>query len=155
MKTGQFGGRIIGIDPEAGIMRDTRRAIEIYGLDGFRLIEGSERAMTQALGEAIQRQEWIVVTGWTPHWMFGRWSLRFLDDPKGVYGGEGRIDTLVRRGLEQDMPTVYRFLDRFHWSPDDMEQLLVWMEQTSGLDPYSQALRWLHSRPDAVKNWLK
>jgi glycine betaine/proline transport system substrate-binding protein len=149
-----FGGRIVGIDPGAGVMRDTRRAMEVYGLEGFRLVQGSERTMTEALAGAIRRQEWIVVTGWTPHWMFGRWSLRFLADPEGVYGGEGRIHTLARQGLEQDMPGVYRVLDRFHWRPEDMDQLLVWIEQAGGLDPYAQAARWLRSRPGAVGDWL-
>ncbi len=32
--------------------------------------------------EAIRKKQWIVVTGWSPHWMFGRWNLHYLDDPK-------------------------------------------------------------------------
>jgi glycine betaine/proline transport system substrate-binding protein len=151
----RFGGRIIGIDPEAGVMRATRKALEAYGLDGYRVVEGSEAGMTEALSEAIRRQEWIVVTGWVPHWMFGRWSLRFLDDPKGVYGGEGAIHTFVRQGLDSDMPEVQAFLDRFSWSPEDMGRLMVWIEQGGGLDPYGQAARWVRTQPKVVDRWLQ
>jgi glycine betaine/proline transport system substrate-binding protein len=150
----RFNGRIVGIDPEAGIMRATERAMDVYALEGFRLVAGSEATMTEALAEAIGRQEWIVVTGWSPHWVFGRWSLRFLEDPKGVYGGPGRIHTMARRGLAEDHPEVYRVLDRFHWSADEMNQLMVWMVQDQGLDPYAQAARWVRTHPERVQSWL-
>lgn len=113
-----LGGRIIGIDPEAGIMAATERGLDAYGLDDLRLVQGSEREMTEDLAHAIAGGRPIVVTGWQPHWMFGRWSLRFLDDPKKVYGGTGTIHTMVRPGLEIDDPGVYGVLDRFHWDPD-------------------------------------
>jgi glycine betaine/proline transport system substrate-binding protein len=150
----EFSGRIIGIDPEAGIMRATREAMEVYGLGGFRLLEGSEGIMTDALATAIARQEWVVVTGWTPHWMFGRWSLRFLEDPKGVYGGTGRIHTMVRDGLADDRPQVHRVLDRFVWTVDEINQLMVWIEQDGRRDPYAQALRWLRTHQDRAQAWL-
>ena len=37
--------------------------------------------MTAALKSAIANDEEIAVTGWTPHWMFARWDLKYLDDP--------------------------------------------------------------------------
>ncbi len=150
-----FAGRIIGIEPDTGVMRSTREALQRYRLDGFRLVEGSEAAMTEALSEAVRRQEWIVVTGWTPHWMFGRWSLRFLDDPQGVYDSGGAIHTLVRRGLRADMPAVHRLLDRFHWNQQQLGKLMVWIETDQGRDPYAQALRWLRTHPDRVRAWLE
>jgi glycine betaine/proline transport system substrate-binding protein len=150
-----FAGRIVGIEPGTGIMDATRKAIAAYGLDGFRLVEGSETGMAEALSEAVRRQEWIVVTGWTPHWMFGRWSLRFLDDPQGIYGHGGDIHTLARRGLHDDMPKVYRLLDRFHWRGDELDQLMVWIHSDVQQDPYAQAQRWIRTHPQRVNEWLQ
>ncbi|WPL18846.1 Glycine betaine/carnitine transport binding protein GbuC precursor [Thiorhodovibrio winogradskyi] len=149
----RLGGRIIGIDPEAGIMAATRRALESYGLTDFHLSSGSEQHMTQALSDAIARKGWIVVTGWQPHWMFGRWSLRFLDDPKGIYGGTGAIHTMARKGLKADNPEAHALLDNFHWTAEEMEQLLVWNTQ-GDQDPYLQAQRWLLNNPKQVGAWL-
>jgi glycine betaine/proline transport system substrate-binding protein len=150
-----LSGRIVGIDPKAGIMRATEEALHVYGLEGFRLIPGSETAMTDALADAIGRQEWIVVTGWTPHWMFGRWSLRFLDDPQNVYGGTGSIHTMTRPGLEVERPEVQQFLDRFHWTPEEMNRLMVWIASDPLGDPYAQALRWMRTHPERVSSWLE
>ncbi|WP_242519012.1 glycine betaine ABC transporter substrate-binding protein [Halochromatium roseum] len=149
-----LGGRIIGIDPEAGIMSATETAISTYELSGFRLIAGSEARMTEVLANAIARNQPVVVTGWIPHWMFGRWSLRFLDDPEGVYGGTGSIHTMTRIGLSDDRPQAAGMLDRFAWDAQAMEQLLVWIHQDQGQDPYAQALRWLRANPQRVQAWL-
>lgn len=148
-------GRIIGIDPGAGIMAAARQALAVYDLDGLRLLEGSEREMTSALAGAIAANRPIVVTGWEPHWMFGRWSLRFLDDPEDVFGGRGSIHTLVRAGLAESDPDVHRFLDQFYWTPANMSQLLVWIEQAGARDPYVQALRWMQTHPAQVADWVQ
>ena len=41
--------------------------------------------MTAALKSAVDRQEPIVVTLWDPTWMFQKFDMKFLDDPKGVF----------------------------------------------------------------------
>ncbi len=150
----KFDGRIVGIDPEAGVMKRTEEALEAYDLDEMRLIEGSETAMTAELAKAVQRKEWIVVTGWQPHWMFGRWTMKFLDDPKGVYGGEEQIHTIVRQGLKEDMPEAYAFLNQFNWTPEEMDKLMVW-NQMQDADPYRSAQRWLRYNRDRLESWTE
>lgn len=154
MHADKFDGRIIGIDPGAGIMSTTEKAIEQYGLSDMKLVSGSGATMTAMLDTAIKKNEWIVVTGWTPHWMFARWDLRYLEDPQGVYGSEESIHTIVRKGLEQDMPEVYAFLDKFQWTPKDMAQLMVW-NQEEDADPYENAKRWVQENPEKVQQWLQ
>lgn len=150
----QFRRRIVGIDPEAGVMRKTRIALKEYGLDDWRLINGDEQSMIKELERAVSRREWIVVTGWKPHWMFALWKLDFLEDPKKVFGGHEQIHTVVRKGLEDDMPEVYAFLNRFHWTAEDMEQLMLWNHQTDTLYAYDNAQRWMRAHPDTVNAWL-
>jgi glycine betaine/proline transport system substrate-binding protein len=149
----KFDGKIIGIDPGAGIMSKTEQAIKEYGLTRMRLIEGTGPIMTAVLGTAIKNRRWVVVTGWTPHWMFASWDLKYLKDPKDVYGGEGHISTIVRKGLKKDMPEAYEVLDNFHWTPKDMEQLMAWNEQ-KGADPYKNAQRWVAEHKRLVDSWL-
>ncbi len=147
-------GRIVGIDPGAGIMNTTRKAMEVYNLEEFRLVEGSEVSMVAELSNAIRHQRWIVVTGWLPHWIFARWDLKFLEDPENVYSDRGHISTIVRKGLKEDRPEVYAFLDRFHWKPEEMGQLMLWIQEDDGLYPYEKALRWIRTHPQRVDDWL-
>nr|WP_274522370.1 glycine betaine ABC transporter substrate-binding protein [Ectothiorhodospira mobilis] len=149
----RFNGKIIGIEPDAGLMRRTRRALEVYGLDGLRLISGSDSTMTTILEGTMAEDRWIVVTAWTPHWMFRRWDLRYLKDPKGVYGEGGAIHTLVRQGLREDHPRVYDFLSRFRWTVRDMEQVMLWMQE-EGTSPEEAARRWIGANETQVDRWL-
>ena len=144
-------GKIIGIDPGAGIMSTTEKAIEEYGLN-FELIEGSGATMTASLKNAIENEKWIVVTGWTPHWKFARWDLKYLEDPKGLYGETEYISTIARKGLSEEMPKAYEFLDNFNWTPDDMGEVMIMNEESQ--DPYENAKTWVNENMDKVGEWL-
>ena len=96
-------------------MKLTKTAIEDYGLDDWKLIEGSSAAMVAELKKAYDNQEPIIITGWSPHWMFSSFDLKYLDDPNGSFGGAEDINTIVRKGLEQDAPGAYKILDQFSW----------------------------------------
>ncbi|MDD3364552.1 MAG: glycine betaine ABC transporter substrate-binding protein, partial [Syntrophomonas sp.] len=88
----KFSGQIIGIDPGAGLMKLTETAIKDYNLD-YELMEGSDATMVAALKSAIDKKESVVVTGWSPHWMYAKWNLKNLEDPKKVLGEEETINT--------------------------------------------------------------
>jgi glycine betaine/proline transport system substrate-binding protein len=150
----KFDGKIIGIDPGAGIMGLSEKVMEEYGLNKLELIEGSGATMTMALSNAIKNKEWVVVTAWSPHWMFGRWDLKYLEDPKGVLGEEEHIDTVVRKGLKEDMPEVYGILDRFAYeNPNQLQMLMAWNQEPDA-DPLENAKRFLKEHPELVKAWL-
>ena len=149
----KFKGEIIGIDPGAGLMSKTEKVLEAYNLDKFKLMEGSGAIMTAVLGDKIKNKEWVVVTGWTPHWKFARWDLKYLKDPEKIYGGAEHIATIVRKGLKDDMPEVYKVLDNFHWTLAEIGQVQGW--NSEGADPYESAKRWIEENPDTVAGWLK
>lgn len=151
---GKFNGKIIGIDPGAGIMSSTEKVMEEYSLNNFELVEGTGAIMTAALADAIKNNQWVVITGWTPHWKFAEYDLKYLEDPKNIYGGAEHINTIVRKGLKEDMPEVYNFLDKFNWTPEDMEQVMVW-NQEEDANPYDNAKRWIEENKDKVDAWLK
>ncbi|TIM80149.1 MAG: glycine/betaine ABC transporter, partial [Mesorhizobium sp.] len=68
----KFGGKIVGIEPGSGLMRDAANAVKEYGLK-LQLVEGSTAAMTAALKSAVDRKEWIAVTIWEPSWMMQKY----------------------------------------------------------------------------------
>ena len=149
----KFDGQITGIDPGAGIMSKTEEAIEKYGMSDMTLMEGSGAMMTAVLKDKIRNNEWVVVTGWTPHWKFGRWDLKYLEDPKGIYGGEEYIDTVVRSGLKEDDPDLYALLDNFEWGLADIHEVMN-MNTQSGTTPYENAVKWVNANEDKVNAWL-
>ncbi|MBN2232168.1 MAG: glycine betaine ABC transporter substrate-binding protein [Deltaproteobacteria bacterium] len=149
----KFANKVIGIDPGAGLMSKTETVMKEYGLGKMNLVEGSGATMAAALQDAIKNREWIVVTGWTPHWKFARWELKYLDDPKGIYGGDEYISTMVRKGLKEDLPEVYAVLDSFSWTPKDIATVMI-MNRQEGASPEASARKWVDEHQDLVKKWL-
>lgn len=149
----KFDGKIVGIDTGAGIMTSTEKAIEEYDLD-FELQTGSGPVMTAALADAISSKEYIVVTGWQPHWKFGKWDLKFLEDPKGVYGEPEYITALGRLGIEEDHPEFSAFIKNFSLSEDQLNGLMS-MINDSGEEPYKVAQKWVEENSDVVDKWVE
>ena len=149
----RFDGKIIGIDPGAGLMKLSEQALADYDLNKLELMEGSGATMTAALENAIKNKDWVVVTAWSPHWMFGKWDLKYLKDPKGVLGGEEKIEAIVRKGLKEDMPEVHAFFSNFKWdSPAQLQMVMAWNQ--AGGTPEENAERFLKEHPDTVKGWM-
>ncbi|MDQ6645729.1 MAG: glycine betaine ABC transporter substrate-binding protein [Pseudomonadota bacterium] len=149
----KFQDRIVGIDPGAGEMALTQQVIKDYGLP-LKLINGSGATMAGALKDAIDNKQWIVVTGWTPHWMWARWDLKYLNDPKGIYGTSENIDTLARKGLKAESPLAYTVLDGFNWTPAQMQVVLA-DNRKPGAEPYDVAKQWVGANADVVSAWSK
>ncbi|MGI5912475.1 MAG: glycine betaine ABC transporter substrate-binding protein [Syntrophomonadaceae bacterium] len=147
----KFDGQIIGIDSGAGIMNATNRALDDYNLE-YELVEGSEGTMIASLKEAIDNNKWIAVTGWTPHWKFATWDLKYLEDPKKTYGDAETINTVVRKGLKEDRPDAYELFDNFNWTSDDLASAMVLAEDMG--DSVAAAKEWIKQNPDIVNSWL-
>ncbi|WP_214041537.1 glycine betaine ABC transporter substrate-binding protein [Methanoculleus sp.] len=147
----QFGGRIVGIEPGAGIMTRTEQAIDEYGLN-YELVASSSAGMAAELGSSIDSEEWVVVTGWSPHWKFGRYDLKFLEDPKGVYGGAEDVVTLARQGLATDDPEAYGILTRFEWTSEDIASVMT--DIADGTPEEEAAKAWVDANPEKVNAWL-
>lgn len=151
----QINYTITGIDAGAGIMSSTEKAISDYQLDknNWQLQPSSTAAMTSTLAKAIKDKRPIVVTGWTPHWMFTKFDLKFLEDPKGSFGKAENIHTIVRKDLKKDEPTAYEVLDRFYWTPEEMADVMLQVNE--GVDPEKAAADWLKSNPEKLEEWTK
>ncbi|MEJ2141219.1 MAG: glycine betaine ABC transporter substrate-binding protein [Gammaproteobacteria bacterium] len=144
--------QIHGIDPGAGLMQASEKTIKQYGLERYRLISSSGAGMTAALSRAIKRKKWIVVTGWSPHWMFARWKLRYLEDPEKSLGGRERIHALVRKNFYQDFPVeVTEFLSRLFIPLHELEGIMARATETS----YDKAINeYIEQHPARVDYWV-
>jgi glycine betaine/proline transport system substrate-binding protein len=143
--------KIIGIGTGAGIYRATNAAINEYDLELVQ-VSSSGPAMTAALGDAIENNEPIVITGWKPHWMFGRYDLKVLDDPLGVYPIDG-CRKVARPGFQQDMPEVAELMLNFTMTEEQLLDLMIAIDD-SDADPRDVASDWMRSNQPVVDSWI-
>ncbi|MBU3158432.1 glycine/betaine ABC transporter [Clostridium frigoris] len=144
--------KITGIDAGAGEMKLAEQAVKDYKLK-YTVQASSGAAMTQALADAYKNKEPIIVTGWSPHWMFGKYDLKYLKDPKGVFGGAEHIDTVIHKGVKEKEPNAYKILDQFAWTSTDMEAVML--KINDGGDVKEVAKQWITDNKDKVSKWTK
>lgn len=147
-----FKQKIVGIDAGSGVMIKTEQAIKDYDLTGYKLQASSGAGMTAELGRSEKKQESIAVTGWVPHWMFAKWKLKFLEDPKGVFGAAETVNSIGSKDLEKKAPEVAAFLKKFQWqSKDEIGEVMLAIQD--GAKPEQAAKDWVAKHPERVAEW--
>ena len=152
--TNQADKTITGIEPGAGEMASAKKTLSSYtNLNGWQLQGSSSGAMAIALDKAYKAKKDIVVTGWSPHWMFSKYHLKYLADPKGTMGRGESINTFTRKGLKKENPKLEKVLDKFHWSKDDMESVMLAIQ--NGKSPKEAANNWLKAHQKLADSWYQ
>ncbi|MGW0147726.1 ABC transporter permease/substrate binding protein [Streptomyces sp. NPDC004822] len=154
-KSADFKGKIVGIEPSAGMMGLLKdKVLKEYGLEGsYDVVDGSTPAMLAELKRAYAKKEPIVVTLWSPHWAYSDYDLRKLEDPKGAWGSGDDVHTLARKGFADDNPEVGAWLKDFSMT----EKQLTGLESEitkAGKGKEQDAVRaWLDRNPGLVDKW--
>lgn len=142
---------INGIEPGSGTMEKANQALQDYeNLNNWNLTESSTAGMLAELDKAISNEEPIIFTGWNPHWMFSKYDLKYLEDPKKSLGDIENINTIVRKGFEDDFPNAYKIVDRFYWEPEDMETVMVDAQSSNFTEA---AEKWVADNSDKITEW--
>jgi glycine betaine/proline transport system substrate-binding protein len=152
---GEFGGQIIGIEPGAGLTRITRdEVMPTYGLDDWTLVESSTPAMLAELEGALSRGDDIVVTLWEPHWAYGAFDIRNLEDPENALGDPEQIHSFARIGFEEDFPQAAEWIRNFEMTADeiaDLENYMFFEDEATTDEEYAASVeRWLDDNPDVL-----
>ena len=146
----KFGGKIIGIEPGAGLMRDTANAVKGYSLK-LQLVEGSTAAMTAALKSAIDRKEWIAVTLWEPSWMTQKYDVKFLKDPKGVFPPPQSYYWIGHKGFSEQFPHAREVIASVYVPLADITAINGEVKDGKTME---QAVKdWTDAHADLIKRW--
>jgi glycine betaine/proline transport system substrate-binding protein len=146
----KFGGKIIGIEPGSGLMRDTANAVKEYGLK-LQLVEGSTAAMTAALKSAVDRKEWIAVTLWEPSWMMQKYPMKYLKDPKGVFPPPQTYYWIAKTGFSADYPHAREVIASVYVPLADITAMNGAMNDGKTMD--AAVADWIGAHADLIKRW--
>lgn len=119
-----FGNKIVGIEPGAGLtMATEERVIPTYGLEDMEYVTSSTSAMLTELTSATKAGENIAVTLWEPHWAYGEFPLKNLEDPEGALGAVESIHSYASTDFSESHPTVAGWFSDFEMDLDTLYSL--------------------------------
>lgn len=148
----ELDGEIMGIEPGAGLSMITEDDVmPHYGLDDdFELKLSSTSAMVSDLEAALDNENEIVVTLWTPFWATTNFDVRELEDPDNIYGDPEALHTLGRDGFSDDYPEVANMIENFSLTDDQFGDLEDTMVNEFDEDDQAAVQAWLEENPDIV-----
>lgn len=148
----KFESAITGFDPGAGTMEVTEKMIKEYELE-FELVPSSEPAMLAAIKEAVRNEEPIVAPLWNPHSIFSQVDLKYLKDPKKVFGGVEKIHYATRHGFDEDFKEVSKWFKNWKMDDDAIGELMSSVNNAE--KPIDGARKWVEENQDLVNEWVK
>jgi glycine betaine/proline transport system substrate-binding protein len=147
------GGVIYAIDPDSKLSHLTRRAIEDYGLTRWRLDERNEPYLWDKLREAEREHQPVVVTAWTPHALFAEFPLKFLADPRGIYGDSDTINIYAATPFIGMFEELSGFFRREKLTMTEYAELLRAIQGDG--DIVTQIKIWLDDHQPLIDEWLR
>ncbi|MFJ3467094.1 glycine betaine ABC transporter substrate-binding protein [Pseudomonas sp. NPDC090201] len=127
----KFSGQILTSEVGNGQYKVTLKAIDDYKLNGYKMVASSEAGMLSELDRNLKRGKWSLVNAWSPHWMFSKYPLRYLADPKGALGGTEQIHAIARKGFSAEHADVAHFFANFKIPKEDLEKLMLAARESS------------------------
>ncbi|MFM0490187.1 glycine betaine ABC transporter substrate-binding protein [Paraburkholderia sp. SIMBA_061] len=149
----KLNGTIQGIEPGGGLMQASEKTIKAYDLNGYNLQSSSEAGMLAGVQRAYQSKQWVVATVWSPHWLFQKWQMRYLKDPKGTLGGEEQVHAFASKQFATKFPRADVFFKHFKLTLADVEAIEY--EGNSTNDYATAAKKFVEAHPEKLKAWLQ
>ncbi|MCE0734332.1 ABC transporter substrate-binding protein [Halomonas sp. G15] len=149
---------IYSIEVGSGMSDTLNEAVEndTYGLGDWDLSETSTPGMLSAVDAAINRDEWIVFAGWTPHWMNIEYDVKYLTDTQDMWGPDGGrsdVRTLVTSDFAEASPNATKLLDQLSFTADDQSAMIRGFSYEER-EPDAVALDWIRANPGKVQDFL-
>lgn len=146
-KGSQYDGKIIGIEPGAGLTKVTKDSVlPKYGLTGeYKLVESSTTAMLAELKKATDAKKDIVVTLWRPFWANETYKVKDLKDPEQAFGKPEALHEIATKGFKEKHPEVADMMGKFKLTDAQYASL-----ENKVVNEFGKG-----KEPEAVDAWLK
>ncbi|HTN55031.1 MAG TPA: glycine betaine ABC transporter substrate-binding protein [Microbacterium sp.] len=151
-----FGGKIIGIEPGAGLTAQTQdHMLPDYGLDGeYELVTSSTAAMLTELEKATKKKEDIVVTLWRPFWANDAYPVKDLEDPEGAMGEPEGLHFLGTKGFSDENAEAAEWISKIKLDDEQYGALEGLVTSDEYKDKSAEAVdKWIEEYGDQI-DWL-
>ncbi|SKA96962.1 glycine betaine/proline transport system substrate-binding protein [Paucidesulfovibrio gracilis DSM 16080] len=154
----KFNNTIYNIEAGSGMHTSVAEIIEndVAGLGDWEQIGSTTPMMLTQVGDMMKNGEWAVFGCWKPHWMNVVLDMKYLEAVPGseVLVTTSKVYTVVRTGLDKDMPEVYAFLKRFE-VPSSVQDGWIYAYGYKKQPVEEVAREWIVQNMDLVQPWFE
>ena len=148
----EFNNTIIGIEPGSGLSTiTTEEVVPAYGLEDMDYVTSSTAAMLAELTAATDADENIVVTLWEPHWAYGAFPIRNLDDPEGILDSVESLHSYSSSSFPTEHAEAAEWLGNFTMDLDKLYSLENLLFVENDTDDYGPLVKqWIEDNREWV-----
>ncbi|WP_326691847.1 MULTISPECIES: ABC transporter permease/substrate binding protein [unclassified Streptomyces] len=147
----EFGGKITGIESSAGEMKVLKKVLKDYGLDKeYKVVSSSTSSMLSEVDRSVKQKKPVLATTWSPHWVYNKYPMKKLKDPKGSWGKGDDIHVTAKKDFKKDFPELHGWLKNFKMSEKDLASLEAAIQKGGKGKEKESARKWMDSRPGLV-----
>jgi len=152
----KFDSKIYGIGSGAPANLSIQQIIKKneFDLGKWKLVESSEQAMLSQVRKAVDKKQFVVFLGWTPHPMNVEIKLHYLSGGEAYFGARGSVYTLTRKGYAQACPNVAKLLGNLVFTQDMENSIMADVVNTKASYP-AAAKKWIKANPAVLDKWLE
>ena len=152
-------GEINGIESGANVNDQARQILENNDVEGFSVVASSGPATWQALQNAVENEEPIVVTGWQPHWKWSEFDMKYLEGAQtgqtDVFGAPEDVFTIVGNDFIERYPReVVCFLQEFEANDEQVGSLMFAFKDRGDTSRQEAMQQWIDDNPEHVDQWI-
>jgi glycine betaine/proline transport system substrate-binding protein len=151
----EFKGKAVGVEAGSETSTFAKKALEAYGVTKMQVTDSSTPAMLSALTQAYADKKPIVVTLWSPHWAFGKFDLKYLEDPDEIMGQPGWIQTEANKVWAADHPVASQWIANMELSDPQLAELEIEINSSANKDMNAAVEKWLEKNQSLVDGWLQ
>ena len=145
-KGDEFGGESSVSNRCRSYRRDReRRDARLRARRRIRLVTSSTSTMLTELQNAVDAEEDIVVTLWSPFWANAEFPVKALEDPEGYFGEPENLHWLARDGFSEDFPEATELVGKIKLDDDEYGSL-----EDTVVNQFDDG-----EEPEAIEAWLE
>jgi len=124
-----------------------------YELHNFKLQESTWDDIITLIDNSLKNNSDFAFVGLRPHWIFKRYALKTLQDPKNSLGRYEKAYLFMNLDFPNRVPVLADFFGNVRFTLKDIEYIME-LNQTLGSEPYENALKWINENMDKINQWL-
>ena len=148
--------RIPGLAPDIGLMINSARMMEAYGLSaaGYRLLPGDYAGWIGNYERALAENRWFIMPQWKPQFVNRMHTMRTLEEPLGLLGAPNEGTLVARKDWIARAPAeTLRVLGRMHLGLDAVSEMDYFVN-VEKLPPVDAAQKWIGMNRGVVDGWF-
>lgn len=145
---------IVCFDTASVMSKSVKDMIQLYALNTYTIkMFNQENEYLTYISNKIANTQPVIFAIYQPHWFFFTQKIKYVNDPKKVFGANEKAVIYARKEFAKDLPKISAFLKQIKLTSNDINELMAQNEAEKS-NPKLNAASWIEKNIDRINLWI-